>query len=325
MRVLPSVSVVIPCYNHAMYVGQALRSVLDQSIRPSEVIIVDDGSTDQSFSVVEQFAQQDDIVRISRNDRNRGVVFSLNRGIDLAKSEYIHFAAADDLLLPGFFEQALPLLARHPEAGLLMSDFCTLDASGRLTPKHLGFAERPSCLEPSEVVTAFRQSGNPIAGCGTLVRREALLEIGGFDAELRWHCDWFTVVVTALRHGLCYVPEPLAAVRFSPGSYSGGALRDQLAQREVIAGILERLHSQRFADVAPRIYQSGVLDTFGFPMVRTVLSSARFRRVLSRVGFRRVLAREFKNLVIRLGPVGLRRWFWAQRYARTRVRRPTSG
>jgi glycosyltransferase involved in cell wall biosynthesis len=82
------------------------------------VIVIDDGSTDNSVEVIEGFARKDPIVRLYRNEQNQGVIFSLNRGLNLAAGEYIIFSAADDRVCPGCFEKSMELLAQYPQAGL---------------------------------------------------------------------------------------------------------------------------------------------------------------------------------------------------------------
>src|SRR5205809_2814761 len=115
---LPSLSVVVPNYNHSQFLPAALGAILEQSVPASEVIVIDDASTDNSLEILNGFARKHPNLKVHRNEKNQGVLFGMRRGIELARSDYVLFAAADDQVLPGFFEKSLRLLARHPEAGL---------------------------------------------------------------------------------------------------------------------------------------------------------------------------------------------------------------
>src|SRR3954468_19523305 len=111
-------SVFLANYNHARYLPRALDAVLSQSVRPREVIVLDDASTDDSPRILSEYAQQHDNVRVVRNDRNRGVVANYNRGIAMAQGKYLFLAAVDDYVVPGFFEKALAQLEANPQAGM---------------------------------------------------------------------------------------------------------------------------------------------------------------------------------------------------------------
>jgi hypothetical protein len=315
MTGLPTISVVLPNYNHARYVGGALQALLGQSVPPDEVIVIDDGSTDESVAVIESFAVRHPAIRFLRGDRNRGVEFCLNWGIDVARGEFLYLAPADDRVLPWFFERSLRLLDKQPGAGMSFTDFAFLDPRQEtLTAKHLGFGLQAGYYSSSELVARLCRGADTIPGLTSLVRREVLSATGKLPEELRWHSDWFAIFVIAFRHGACYLPEPLVAFRPNPGSYSQRALRDWSAQKEVLTALLSRLQASEFEDVREAFLRSGVLSKFGFQMVRVAAAHPRHRPVLRMLPYRRIAWREVKNLLIRLGPQWLRRAFWIARY-----------
>lgn len=131
-----AVSVVIPCYNKAPYIGATIRSVLAQSVRPGEIIVVDDGSTDDSVDVIRSFGE---VVRLYRQE-NRGESAARNRGIDLAAGEWIALLDADDVWEPRKLEQQLA--AAETEAAdivCIYTDVYTFDDGGEL----LGELKKP--------------------------------------------------------------------------------------------------------------------------------------------------------------------------------------
>ena len=101
-----TLSVIPTNCNNARYLGEALRAILNQSLRPKEVIVVDDGSTDNSIAVIKEFEHTDSIVHLVCNDRNQGVLFSGNGGPTVASGDYVCWAVADDKVLPGFSEKS---------------------------------------------------------------------------------------------------------------------------------------------------------------------------------------------------------------------------
>ncbi|MEE8558143.1 MAG: glycosyltransferase family A protein [Myxococcota bacterium] len=312
---LPSVSVVLPAYNHGGHLAGAIQAILRQSVVPLELLVIDDGSTDDSLQVASDFARRHSFVRVLENDRNRGVVYSINRGVDSAQGEFVYLASADDRVLPGFLEKSLRLLGEHPKAGVSMTDFAFMDSgTGALSPKHLAIAPISGYLLPDELASRLRGLGDVIPGCTTIFRREALQQLGGFSEELRWHCDWFATLALAFRYGLCYIAEPLAAYRFGPGGYSDGARRDRNAQRRVLVHLLGALGSEEFKDVAPLFHRSRALSKFGLPIVRACLEDPRYRPALRQLPHLGILLREARSLLIRLGPVRLRRAYWRARY-----------
>src|ERR1700753_2127860 len=97
---LPTLSVLIPNYNHAHYLPEALESILSQSVKPLEIIVVDDASKDNSIAVLEEYSRKHPLIKYYKNEKNRGVVATLNRCIELAAGEYVFLPGADDRTMP---------------------------------------------------------------------------------------------------------------------------------------------------------------------------------------------------------------------------------
>lgn len=114
----PTVSVVIPCYNYARYLPQAVESALNQRDVRVDVIVVDDCSTDDSAAVAETLAAADPRVQLVRNERNLGMVGTFNNGLARVTGDYLVRLDADDLLTPGSLARATALMEEYPEVGL---------------------------------------------------------------------------------------------------------------------------------------------------------------------------------------------------------------
>src|SRR5262249_8886268 len=142
------------------------------------------------------------------------------RGMRLAEGDWVCFPAADDEVIPGFFEKSLRLLADHPEAGLS----CTMSTwhepeSGLKWHMGLGISDKPAYLSPDDLIQVGRRGKLMICSSSAIMRKKALFEAGQFIPELRWHCDWFANYACAFRYGMCFVPEPLSDFYLHPTSY----------------------------------------------------------------------------------------------------------
>jgi len=136
----PLVSVIIPTYNYGRYLGKALQSLEEQTCRNLEVIVVDDGSTDDTKSVVARFAPA--IVYLYQE--NRGVSSARNTGLQRASGEFITFLDADDYLLADSLEATAAVLQARPDIGIVFTDTYSCDAEGRLSHKEKGGRDRVS-------------------------------------------------------------------------------------------------------------------------------------------------------------------------------------
>ena len=307
----PTLSIVVPNYNHGHYLPECLDSILSQSWPPDELIVIDDASTDNSVAVIERYRQQHPQMRLHRNERNRGVLWNLNWGMTQATGDFIYFPAADDVLLPGLFEKSMKLLTQHPEAGACcgIGDWRE-SATGWRWFVGVGMADRPAYFSPDEMVRMDRAGKLFIANNTVIARRMSLIEAGCYDGDLKWHADWFIVRVAALRRGLCYVPEPLGIFNIHPGSFFKRGRGDVAAHREVLSRILERLAQPEYADVRSRIVAGGSLFEFGWPMLRLILSDRRHRDYLTPVYLRKSLLHIVKLVGRKLTPGWLARWYF---------------
>lgn len=304
----PQISVVTANYNHARLLPRCLSALLNQSVAPLEIIVVDDASTDNSLEVLRALAQKHSIIKLHSNPRNLGVNQTNNRGLALARGEYVFFAAADDEVRPGFFEQALRLLRAHPEAGLCSSLCEWRCASTGLTwLAGATMPAQPCFLAPAQMVALGQQDRLNISAPSTVFRKSALIEAGSWIPELKWFTDFFGSHVVGFRHGMCHVPEVLANFNLSPTSYYNTT--ESRAQRhEVMERLLQFLESERYADVAPHIRDSGILGAFGWPMLQLVAARREHRVFLTLAFVRRAARRGAEVLGRRCLPTWLARF-----------------
>jgi glycosyltransferase involved in cell wall biosynthesis len=256
----PTLSVVLINYNYGRYIGRALQAIVDQSWQPLEVLVVDDCSTDNSVEVVEGFVERYPFVRLLRNEQNSGAVATANRGFQAAVGDYVCGAASDDFLLPGFFEAAMNLAARHPEAGLCCADTMIWDGTAEKAAGTfaLGWRDRPSYLSRDEIVNVFGR--RPPMSNAVILKRTALLEAGGYLQQLGPYCDAFLNLTVVLRYGACYVPMAGGAWRLFANNYSSAANKDRALKRQILEEVFKLLWSPAYSDIRPRFVRSRMIE-----------------------------------------------------------------
>jgi glycosyltransferase involved in cell wall biosynthesis len=301
-RVTPSLSVILPNYNDAPSLGGALKAILAQSTPAKEVVVVDDGSTDHSLDVLSKHD-----VRLLRNDQNRGALFSVRRGLEASTGDWVYFASANDLVLPGFFEKSLSLAARLPEAGLCCGDFAVFFDAATAVVKKLGWAAEAGYLSPADLAARIRRKGGYISSASSIYRRSFLEKAGGYREELRHHSDWFLNHVLGFRHGVGYIPEPLAAWRGGQAGALSAKSRDASVQREVVSHLLTTLESPAHQDVMPLFKSSGVLSFL--PRIVGMALSREHRTFFSMLLLRRAMATGLKRRMLSASPFAVRRMF----------------
>lgn len=301
-----TLSVVMCNYNYGQYIGEALEAIFNQSCAPMEVIVVDDGSTDNSVPVIAEFAKVHPNLRFLRNAKNMGSLYSVNRALEVASGDYIYSAASDDKILPAFFEKSMGLLAQYPQAGLSCSDLIIIEG-GDLSNKNLYWSKSPGYFAPAKVAEIFqRELFPPIVSQTVIVKRSSLVEAGGYMPKLRWACDSFAHQVISLRQGLCYIPEALVLMRVHASQYGSVMLREMRAERENIKNIIDVVMMPQYKDVLPSFKRAAPLSVYPWEALKVVISNKKYRSFFSvkllRFGlFDRLIMR----MLLRVLPIGV--------------------
>lgn len=193
------ISVVIPLYNKEQEVARAIRSVVEQRHAPFEVIVVDDGSTDRSAAVAEEFVS--DSVRLIRQS-NAGVSAARNRGTEAATGDYIAFLDADDWWEPGFLEEIAALIGEFPGCGIYSTAF-RIVRDGRFYPSSQ--PDRRGIVTDYFEQAMTRYICLPSTSC---LPRHLLIETGGFPLGMKLGEDLYLWTKIAARHPVCFSPHP---------------------------------------------------------------------------------------------------------------------
>lgn len=172
----PLVSIIIPCYNNEAFVEQAIKSAIAQTYENKEIIVIDDGSTDDSLAKIRSFKRQ----IIWESQENKGAPRARNRGLALAKGKYVKFLDADDFLLPDTIEKQLTQAEKIPQTHkkIVYGDAQWVDIVGEFLT-----SVAPRAIKAEESPIAHILSQCPLTSC-PLHRKDYLVEIGGFDPTI---------------------------------------------------------------------------------------------------------------------------------------------
>lgn len=249
------VSVIIPNYNHAQYLEARIRSVLDQTMGDFELILLDDASTDQSVSILEQYSTHTKTSQLIINQENSGSPFSQwQKGLAVATGKWIWIAESDDLADPLFLSTALRQLDQQPDASLFYSDAVYLPSgnepvpfgnyaqpknqyfnTGRWSENYMnaGIAEINFCLKKACTINNI----------SSVVFRKSILEEAIKDAEhFRFHGDWFCLLKACSLGHVLYSHQCLNQFRMKSNSLLTGdnKLQSQLEYFRILDWILQQ-------------------------------------------------------------------------------------
>lgn len=204
------ISAVIPAFNSRNYIEQTLVSLVSQTTAIDEIIIVDDGSQDNTINIVEGFASKTSIpFQILKNKANKGVSYSRNRGVEVSKNDYILFLDSDDIILPNFIRVHKQLWGSRSSSWVLsFGSYKQIDQNNKIIETTSTFKQ-----VAVEEMMGYLFVRNYVYLSGTIVRKSAFIEAEGFKEELNYSEDWDLWLRLSRRGGFLYQPKPLLYIR----------------------------------------------------------------------------------------------------------------
>ncbi|MCS5716634.1 glycosyltransferase family 2 protein [Herbiconiux sp. CPCC 205763] len=229
---MPRLSVVIPAFNNADFIADAVRSVLEQDHPDFELVIADHSSTDATRKVLERFERDPRVTQLD-TPAGGGAEANWRRVSDAASGEYLKLLPGDDLLYPGALRAHSDALDAHPGVVLVSSPRDILDAHGRVTIKKRGLQGVARRVQPGvEVIRQTVRRGTNVfgePGCVTM-RRETLEQAGGWDARFPYLIDQTSYSKVLLRGDYLPIDQAFAGFRVNQGQWSVALVNEQAAQ-----------------------------------------------------------------------------------------------
>ena len=266
---LEPVSVIIPVYNAAAFIDRTLASVRSQTHRALEIIIVDDGSTDDSADRIRMHAERDERI-VFLQQANHGVAAARNAALELASSDYVAPIDADDLWAVDKIERQLASARRHrPEAGLVFGWYVVINERDRI------ISHQDSVHPRSDLIRQMARNNIVGSGSAPLMLRSAVIEAGGYDTSLRDQraegCEDYKLYFQIMeRYPTVVIPEYLTGYRVYGASMSGD-MHQMIRSRSIVTAEMER----RRPDLLPAL-RAGKVRAMRFLFSRAV-RSGRYR------------------------------------------------
>jgi glycosyltransferase involved in cell wall biosynthesis len=260
----PPVSVIIPTFNQAAYLPEAIESVLAQDYPDLELIVVDDGSTDETPEVIASY--RDQLTHIRQD--NQGAAAALNAGLRVARGEMICWLSSDDAFLPGKIGRQVATLVAYPAAGLCSTGWETIDAEGHVLRRYLSM----DWVHPDQVVSIFWR--NTINGTTVMIPKAVLDEVGPFDERMRADADGDMWLRIADHREIVTLPEVLARYRVHAGAQTRDRKLVQTWKTEV------RMPWMRSGNIARRVRRA---DGKNAPVILALIGEDLLRQGLPRL------------------------------------------
>lgn len=235
----PLVSVIVPAYNAEKYIEDTLKSIIAQTYRNIEILVIDDGSKDKTAEIVNSFAQVDNRIKLLQQP-NAGVAAARNLGIAKSQGEFIAPIDADDIWYPHNLEKQVQSLMQSDESvGFSYAWSVFIDGESNLSGGYQAAKDAGNVLLPLLI-------GNFVGNASaTVIRRNCLEEIGGYNCQLKAQnaqgCeDWDLYLRIAENYQICLVPEFLIGYRYATGSMSCNVEIMHNSHKLVMADIQKR-------------------------------------------------------------------------------------
>jgi glycosyltransferase involved in cell wall biosynthesis len=214
-----TLSVLMSVYNGEAFLAEAVESILNQTFRDFEFLIIDDGSTDASSRILEEYAKKDGRIRVLRQE-NKGRVASLNTGLRAAEGEYIARMDADDVALPKRLELQVEFLKHNPEVGLLGGAFEVMNTNGQI----LRTVQPPG--QDAEIRSTLLDY-NPLCHPTVMMKKETALAVDGYREMLKESEDYDLWLKMSERSILANLSEPMVRYRIHANQASVTKMRYQ--------------------------------------------------------------------------------------------------
>jgi glycosyltransferase involved in cell wall biosynthesis len=194
MNDMPTISVILSAYNSQKTISEAIESILQQTVEDFELILIDDGSTDTTSSILQEFASKDDRIKIITNEKNIGLTRSLNKGLQIARGEFIARMDADDISLPDRFEKQIRFFNEHPEINLLGGRYTIINEHGET------IGESDSIYQTDFLIRWRMLYFNAFIHSTVMFRSQCLEHVSGYNESLQYAQD-FDLWVRIMQHG----------------------------------------------------------------------------------------------------------------------------
>ncbi len=201
------ISVVIPLYNKALHIERAIISIVNQSFQAREIIIIDDGSTDNSYQIVATFLKKNNMIKLF-SQNNQGASYTRNKGVELTESDYVAFLDADDEWKPDFLENITRLHNNFPDCGAYATSYEIITENGE--KKYPEILEVPPAPWMGIIPNLFKmmQGGSPFFTSSIVINKKVFQLLNGFPVGVKRGEDKILWIKLGIEQPIAYYPAP---------------------------------------------------------------------------------------------------------------------
>ncbi len=304
-------SAILVNYNHSAYLNDALDVALNQTVSFDEIIIIDDASTDNSVDIINQRIAGIPHARLIQNEKNIGVIASVNKVTLLATGDFVYFMSADDRYSTHIMEWYRDIIATYPDISMISGNASVYNAQTGIERQFpLAFPQKNARYTAQDIDAIAKKHIFTFRGGANIIRREAILQAGGQLPALKWHGDWFLYLLIACRYPFVVIPKNFIRIHQTPDQYSSACFMWE-KQRLVIKYFIHILQQNY-----PREYHffrnNAMLPTYDTQALFLLLRDKTLRYYLTPLLVWRLLTYKSLRMVGRLLPdtlrARIRRW-----------------
>ena len=257
---MPFFSVIIPNYNHAPFLRQRIESVLNQTFTDFEIILLDDGSTDNSLEILNEYRSNNKVSQLILNKENTGsLTLQWKKGIELAQGNWIWIAESDDIASPYFLAEFSRMIDANPTAGLFYCDSLIVDRTpekiiGKFTTRKNGLFSThkwssPYCRKGIEEINECLKYDSTINNMSSVIlKKELAASILKEGYSFKYFADWYLYIRVCFKTDICYTPKTLNTYRVHPGSLLNAITSLIVSKKEYFEILRLLYHNEKVAD-----------------------------------------------------------------------------
>lgn len=254
----PLLSVIKPNYNDSVFIEESLESIRNQSFQCFEIIIIDDGSTDNSVEIINEYKNKCPYlnIRLFCNKKNLGTIKSINKAIKVARGKYLFFHAMDDLIFPEFFYNTINFLQNNTSVAFCVTDpiFFVDNKPYEFSQQFLLKQNKNKSFVPDETVNLLIKTKFWFPSHSSIFKKEIIEKYGPFKDEIQWFTDWYLNIKIAFEEPIGYIPNSFAALRIRKNSFSG----KRKGQLNVFRSLMNNIYEEN-SEIRQKFKKSGVL------------------------------------------------------------------
>lgn len=256
-------SVIIPNYNHGSFINEQIESIINQTYKCHEIIIIDDKSTDNSVEVINKMIDKYPNIKLVQNKKNIGPLKTLNHGLEMSSGDYIYFPSADDRICSNLFEEAALQFKHNPDAGLFSALGYQMEKNGKfqnLISSPL-ISSKPIYLSPEKARKYLIKFGFWIVGQTMIFNKSSFKKLGiKFNPMLEHYSDIFVPLIISLKFGACFTPKTLASWRYYSG-YAEQHFANKKLNNELFKEFSKLCQSKDYNDLVPKIFLTDMIKS----------------------------------------------------------------